>query len=39
MKMLLKMSIWKILAEGDSVVFGETYGDKGPQASWVRSAG
>jgi cold shock CspA family protein/ribosome-associated translation inhibitor RaiA len=26
------------LAEGDSVIFGETYGDKGPQASWVRSA-
>jgi len=26
------------LAEGDSVVFGETLGDKGPQASWVRSA-
>lgn len=25
------------LAEGDSVVFGETVGDKGPQASWVRS--
>lgn len=24
------------LAEGDSVVFGETRGDKGPQASWVR---
>ncbi len=26
------------LAEGDSVVFGETVGDKGPQASWVRPA-
>jgi cold shock CspA family protein/ribosome-associated translation inhibitor RaiA len=26
------------LAEGDSVIFGETHGDKGPQASWVRSA-
>jgi cold shock CspA family protein/ribosome-associated translation inhibitor RaiA len=26
------------LAEGDSVLFGETHGDKGPQASWVRSA-
>jgi cold shock CspA family protein/ribosome-associated translation inhibitor RaiA len=26
------------LAEGDSVVFGETLGDKGPQASWVRAA-
>ncbi|SDP25425.1 HPF/RaiA family ribosome-associated protein [Desulforhopalus singaporensis] len=25
------------LTEGDSVAFGETYGDKGPQASWVRS--
>ncbi len=27
------------LAEGDSVSFGETHGDKGPQASWVRSVG
>jgi len=27
------------LAEGDSVIFGETRGDKGPQASWVRAAG
>lgn len=26
------------LSEGDSVVFGETLGDKGPQASWVRAA-
>jgi cold shock CspA family protein len=26
------------LAEGDSVVFGETRGDKGPQAAWVRVA-
>jgi cold shock CspA family protein/ribosome-associated translation inhibitor RaiA len=26
------------LSEGDSVIFGETTGDKGPQASWVRSA-
>ena len=26
------------LSEGDSVTFGETIGDKGPQASWVRSA-
>ena len=26
------------LAEGDSVVFGETQGDKGPQATWVRAA-
>jgi len=25
------------LKEGDSVVFGETAGDKGPQASWVRA--
>jgi cold shock CspA family protein len=27
------------LMEGDSVVFGESFGDKGPQASWVRVAG
>lgn len=26
------------LTEGDSVHFGETTGDKGPQASWVRAA-
>ncbi len=26
------------LSEGDSVTFGETAGDKGPQASWVRTA-
>ena len=26
------------LKEGDSVVFGESYGDKGPQATWVRAA-
>ncbi len=26
------------LQEGDSVIFGETIGDKGPQASWVRAA-
>ncbi|WP_136798118.1 HPF/RaiA family ribosome-associated protein [Desulfosediminicola ganghwensis] len=26
------------LTEGDSVYFGETRGDKGPQASWVRPA-
>lgn len=26
------------LSEGDSVVYGETTGDKGPQASWVRAA-
>jgi len=25
------------LSEGDSVTFGETVGDKGPQASWVRA--
>jgi cold shock CspA family protein len=27
------------LVEGDSVLFGESFGDKGPQASWVRVAG
>ncbi len=26
------------LTEGDSVIFGETTGDKGPQASWVRAS-
>ncbi len=26
------------LVEGDSVLFGETTGDKGPQASWVKPA-
>ncbi len=26
------------LAEGDTVIFGETRGDKGPQAAWVRAA-
>jgi cold shock CspA family protein/ribosome-associated translation inhibitor RaiA len=26
------------LTEGDSVIFAESYGDKGPQASWVRAA-
>ncbi|PIE64219.1 MAG: cold-shock protein [Desulfobacterales bacterium] len=26
------------LAEGDSVLYGESRGDKGPQASWVRVA-
>ena len=26
------------LSEGDPVIFGETVGDKGPQASWVRSS-
>jgi len=25
------------LTEGDSVVFGESYGDKGPQATWVKT--
>jgi len=25
------------LSEGDSVMYGETLGDKGPQASWVRA--
>ncbi len=27
------------LSEGDSVTFGESHGDNGPQASWVRAAG
>lgn len=27
------------LSEGDSVIFGESTGDKGPQATWVRAAG
>lgn len=26
------------LSEGDSVIYGESIGDKGPQASWVRAA-
>ncbi len=26
------------LSEGDGVIYGETIGDKGPQASWVRLA-
>jgi len=26
------------LSEGDNVIFGESYGDKGPQATWVRPA-
>jgi len=26
------------LVEGDSVIYGESLGDKGPQASWVRIA-
>ncbi|RPH39853.1 MAG: HPF/RaiA family ribosome-associated protein [Desulfobulbaceae bacterium] len=34
----LKNITMEDLSEGDSVVFGETLGDKGPQASWVRSA-
>lgn len=34
----LKNLIMENLSEGDSVVFGETYGDKGPQASWVKAA-
>jgi cold shock CspA family protein len=33
----LKNLTMEELSEGDSVVFGETHGDKGPQASWVRS--
>ncbi|MBB5348964.1 HPF/RaiA family ribosome-associated protein [Desulfoprunum benzoelyticum] len=32
----LKNIAMEALSEGDSVVFGETIGDKGPQASWVR---
>ena len=24
------------LTEGDTVIYGESHGDKGPQASWVR---
>ena len=34
----LKNVTMESLAEGDSVVFGETLGDKGPQATWVRAA-
>jgi len=26
------------LSEGDAVFYGESFGDKGPQASWVRAA-
>ncbi len=32
----LKNLTMEELQEGDTVVFGETSGDKGPQASWVR---
>lgn len=32
----LKNVVMDELKEGDSVVFRETFGDKGPQASWVR---
>jgi len=32
----LKNIAMEALSEGDSVLFGETIGDKGPQASWVR---
>lgn len=34
----LKNLVIDELAEGDSVIYGETFGDKGPQASWVRAA-
>jgi cold shock CspA family protein len=34
----LKNSSIDDLMEGDSVIYGETFGDKGPQASWVRVA-
>ena len=34
----LKNSSIDDLMEGDSVIYGETRGDKGPQASWVRVA-
>lgn len=34
----LKDLVMDELSEGDSVSFGVTEGDKGPQASWVRSA-
>ncbi len=33
----LKNLVMDDLAEGDSVVFGLSQGDKGPQAAWVRS--
>jgi cold shock CspA family protein/ribosome-associated translation inhibitor RaiA len=35
----LKNLSMESLSEGDSVIFGETTGDKGPQASWVKLAG
>ncbi len=35
----LKNVEMKALKEGDSVFFGESVGDKGPQASWVRRVG
>jgi cold shock CspA family protein/ribosome-associated translation inhibitor RaiA len=35
----LKNVEMETLHEGDSVFFGESRGDKGPQASWVRLAG
>ncbi len=34
----LKNASIEDLAEGDGVIYGETLGDKGPQASWVRLA-
>jgi cold shock CspA family protein/ribosome-associated translation inhibitor RaiA len=34
----LKNSTIDDLMEGDSVIYGESFGDKGPQASWVRVA-
>ena len=34
----LKNSSIDDLMEGDSVIYGESFGDKGPQASWVRVA-
>ena len=34
----LKNSTIDDLMEGDSVLYGESFGDKGPQASWVRVA-
>ena len=34
----LKGLVLDVLAEGDAVTFGEAAGDKGPQATWVRTA-
>lgn len=34
----LKNAAMEELSEGDAVFYGETIGDKGPQASWVRLA-